>query len=191
MRTRFTLVSLGSALPAVALLAHGCRTPTQVTLEISTNVVCSDLRAVDIVVARDSHAAEHGAALDAPGQRFASASTTSCTEGAAPRRVGTLVVTPGSGDGSVVVVAAFGKATAADCTAPRFAPECIVARRRFGFVDHQSLTLPIVLDPICAGVACNENTTCVGKACVDSLDPGRRSRRGRCLLAARRCPARR
>jgi hypothetical protein len=28
--------------------------------------------------------------------------------------------------------------------------------------------MPIVLDPDCAGVPCNENSTCVGKKCVDS-----------------------
>jgi hypothetical protein len=187
MRARVKLLSIGSALPAVALFAHGCRTATQVTLDIGTNVVCADMRGVEIVIASDPHEAEHRAALDVAGRRFATATTSACTEGSLPRKIGTLVVTPGSGDGSVVVVAAFGKARPEDCMAPVFAPECIVARRRFGFVDHRSVTLPIVLDPICAGVPCGENSTCVGKKCVDSTvdcesgtctDPGQRDADG-------------
>ncbi|MDB4935394.1 MAG: repeat domain protein [Labilithrix sp.] len=169
MRVRVKLAAIGTALPAVALLAHGCKNPTQVTLDIGTNVVCSDMRGVEIVVASDTHEAEHRAALDVEGRRFPTATTSDCTEGTVPRKIGTLVVTPGNSDGSVVVIAAFGKTRVEDCVAPRFAPECIVARRRFGFVDHQSVTLPIVLDPICAGVPCNENSTCVGKKCVDSF----------------------
>ncbi len=189
MRARSKVLTVGVALPAVALVAQapGCRTATQVTLDIETNVVCADMRGVDIVIAPDSHEAEHRAALDVPGTRFATATTTSCAEGAAPRQVGTLVVTPGGGDGAVVVVAAFGNASTSDCMAPSFAPGCIVARRRFGFVDHQAVTLPIVLDPVCAGIPCNENSTCVGKKCVDSQvectsgtcgDPGQRSADG-------------
>ncbi|CAN5876622.1 hypothetical protein BH11MYX4_BH11MYX4_53320 [soil metagenome] len=169
MRSKARWVVASGALPAVALLSDGCRTPTQVTVDIGTNVVCADMRGVEIVVAADAHEAERRAALDAPGIRYATASTTACTEGPEPRKVGTLVVTPGSGDGAVVVVAAFGGVKASDCVAPSFAPGCIVARRRFAFVDHTAVTLPIVLDPSCSGIPCNENSTCVGKKCVDSV----------------------
>lgn len=168
MGRRRALVSIGAALPAGVLLVHGCRDATQLTLDLRTNVVCADMRGVEIVVASDPHVAEHRAALDAPGTRFASATTSECTEGPAPRKIGTLVVTPSGNDGAVVVVAAFGGARADDCVAPRFGPGCIVARRKFSFVDHTAVTLPIVLDPVCAGVPCNENSTCVGAKCVDS-----------------------
>jgi hypothetical protein len=149
-------------------MAHGCREATQITLELGTNVTCADMRGVEIVVAGAPHEAEHRAALDAPGTRFATATTAECTEGPAPRRIGTLVVTPSGGDGAVVVVAAFGNARPDDCIAPRFGPGCIVARRKFSFVDHTPVTLPIVLDPACAGVPCDENSTCVGAKCVTS-----------------------
>lgn len=184
MRSRSKLLTFGAALPTVALLGHGCRTATQVTIDIGTNVVCADMRGVDIVIAGDSHEAEHRAALDVPGTRFATTTTSDCTEGAPPRKVGTLALTPSSGGGAVVLVAAFGTTRVADCIAPNFGPGCIVARRRFGFVDHMAVTLPIVLDPVCAGVPCNESSTCVGKKCVDSTvdctsgtcaDPGQRS----------------
>jgi hypothetical protein len=187
MRGRSKLLTFGAALPTVVLLGHGCRTATQVTIDIGTNVVCADMHGVDIVIAGDSHDAEHRAALDVPGTRFATTTTSDCTEGAPPRKVGTLALTPSSGGGAVVLVAAFGATRVADCVAPNFGPGCIVARRRFGFVDHMAVTLPIVLDPVCAGVPCNESSTCVGKKCVDSsvdctsgtcADPGQRSADG-------------
>lgn len=168
MGSRRKLVCLGGALPTVVLVAHGCRGPTQVTLDLDTNVACADLRGVDIVVAEDVRKAEERAALVSSGPRFASATTTACTEGAIPRKIGTLVVTPSGGSGAVVVVAAFGGATLADCTAARFASQCIVARRRFAFVENRSLVLPVLLDPECAGVPCDEASTCVASKCVDS-----------------------
>lgn len=163
------LLSLGSVLlPTLVLLVHGCRDATQVTLDVKTNVNCADMRGVEIVVATNAHAAEQRSALLTPGTRFPTATTTACQDGVPPHPVGTLVLTPSSGEGAVVVIAAFGKAKPSDCQAPNFAPECIVARRRFSFVDHTPISLPVVLDPSCAGVPCNENSTCVGKKCVDS-----------------------
>ena len=159
------------------------------------------MRGVEIVVAADSREAERRAALDAPGIRYATASTSACLEGASSRTIGTLVVTPGGGSGAVVVVAAFGGVKVAGCIAPNFAPGCIVARRRFAFADYTAATLPIVLDPVCSGVPCNESSTCVGKKCVDSAvdcvsgtctDPGQtapdggRGGDGHCRLLDRR-----
>jgi hypothetical protein len=168
MASRAKLLCLGSVLPGVVLAAHGCRAPTQVTLELGTNVACADMRGADIFVAPGAHSAEERAALITATSRFPSATSSNCDDGPAPRRIGTLVLTPSGGSGAVVVVAAFGKATTEDCKAPSFAAECIVARRQFSFIDHTAVTLPIVLDPVCAGVPCNENSTCVGKRCVDS-----------------------
>jgi hypothetical protein len=127
------------------------------------------MRGVDIVVASQAHTAEDRAALTTTATgRYPTASTTDCFDGASPRRIGSLVVTPASGDGAVVVIGAFGSARPEDCTAAHFAAECIVARRRFSFVGHRSVELPIVLDPSCAGVPCDESSTCEGKRCVDS-----------------------
>lgn len=168
MRSRTALVCFGGAIPSAVLLANGCRTPTQITLELQTNVVCADSTGVDIVAARDIGTAEARAALSGNGSRFLSASTSACTEGPAPRPVGTLVLTPSGSQGAVVVIAAFGKTRPEDCTAAHFAPECIIARRRFAFIDNLAVTLPLVLDPQCAGIPCNESSTCVGRKCVDS-----------------------
>jgi hypothetical protein len=163
-----TTIGVGGALPTVAMIVHGCREPTQLTLQLSTNVVCADMRGVDIVVAAESRAAEERAALTVEGQRFPTTTTRECFEGSVPRRIGTLVITPSGDRGALVVIAAFGKATTEDCQARSFAAECIVARRRFNFVEHAPIRLPVVLDPSCAGIPCNENSTCVGKKCVDS-----------------------
>lgn len=139
------------------------------TLDVSTNVECKDLRGVDIVVGSAADTVEERAALSRASTpvRFASATTTACRDGVAPRSIGTLVITPDSDFGAVVVIAAFGNAKLDDCMAPpRFAAECIVARRRFTFASNRALTLPVVLDPECAGVLCSASTTCVGKRCI-------------------------
>lgn len=173
MRGHAKLVALGGALPTsalVALVAHGCKEPTQVTVDVRTNVVCADMRGVDVAVGSDPRRAEERASLAATssGPRFPSGSTKDCTEGPPPRAVGTIVVTPSGSAGAVVVIAAFGQTNVADCVAPALPPRCIIARRRFSFVDNRRVTMPIVLDPDCAGIPCNETSTCVGKKCVDS-----------------------
>src|SRR6476660_476957 len=131
MPSRAKVIGLGASLPTVLVLAHGCKGPTQVTVDVKTNVVCADQRGIDIVAASDPHKAEERAALVTPGTaRCQSATTNDCKEGPAPRTVGTLVLTPSGGAGAMVVISAFGNATLADCTATRFAAQCIVARRR-------------------------------------------------------------
>lgn len=168
MRGRAKLVGLGTALPTLAVVVHGCKDPTQITVEVKTHVVCADMRGVDVVAASDPRRAEERAALLTTGPRFPSGSTTACTEGPAPREVGTLVITPNGDSGAVVVIAAFGQTNVKDCVAPQLPARCIIARRRFSFVENRRISMPIVLDPDCAGVPCNENSTCVGKKCVDS-----------------------
>jgi hypothetical protein len=168
MRRHAKLVGLGSVLTTIAGVVHGCKEPTQVTVDVRTNVVCADLRGVDVVAAFDARRAEQRAALVTEGPRFPSGTTTACVEGPPPRHVGTLVVTPDGSGGAVVVIAAFGDTKVADCVAPTLPPRCIIARRRFSFIENRKITMPVLLDPDCAGIPCNENSTCVGKRCVDS-----------------------
>ena len=118
MRGRAKLVGLGGALPGIAVVVHGCKDPTQITVEVKTHVVCADMRGVDVVAASDTRRAEERAALVTAGPRFPSGSTTACTEGPAPREVGTRVVTPNGDSGAVVVIAAFGQTNVKDCVAP-------------------------------------------------------------------------
>jgi hypothetical protein len=164
-------VCIGTALPALAVAAtHGCQEPTQVTLDIRTNVVCGDSKGVEIVVATTPHVAETRAALLGSGPRFATATTRECNEARSPSQVGTLVVTPSDDDNqaAVVVLGSFGKTPVEACLGSSFPTQCIVARRRFAFVDHLRIALPILLDPVCAGIPCDETSTCVGAKCVSS-----------------------
>ena len=105
---------------AASLSMHACKEPTQVTVDIRTlGFKCQELRRVTIVVSRDADAAEKNwaspqAEVDA---------RTSC---ASDDEVGTLVITPASGSGAVMVLASY---TDAKCEAPDY-KGCIVARRR-------------------------------------------------------------
>jgi hypothetical protein len=164
---RKVLVGIGGALPTIALVANGCRTATQVKLDIQTNVDCARMRGVDIVVAAQPDEAERRSALLTAGTRFPTASTTDCTPDVTSH-IGSLVITPSSGGGAVVVIGAFGNTRAEDCKVGSFTEDCIVARRVFSFVDHQEVTLPVMLDATCAGIPCNANSTCVAKKCVSS-----------------------
>lgn len=48
-------------------------------------------------------------------------------------------------------------------------PDCIVARRRFGFVKRRGLALTVTLDGRCAGVTCSPTETCFAGSCTSSL----------------------
>jgi hypothetical protein len=163
------LVAIGSA--AVTALASGCHTATQVTLDISTTAACSDLKGTALVVGTSPTDTENKS-YPLPGTTSASYNivTNECTGS----KIGTLVVTPadGSMEAAVVVVAAYSSPTIpvhdpSSCVAPDF-KNCIVARRRFTFIEHAKLTIPIVLDPDCVNVPCNAVSTCHKGKCVDS-----------------------
>jgi hypothetical protein len=148
---------------AAFAVAVSCREPTQVTVVISTRQKCSDLAGVQVVVGPNQNETQ---------QRFEQHFTTAVTNDCdASGLVGTLVVTPG-GSGATIVVAAgvrVGGAPAPDpttCADPGSAKGCIVARRAFAFLDHSSLTLPVVLDPLCIGTVCDPASTCFKGACV-------------------------
>jgi hypothetical protein len=87
--------------------------------------------------------------------------------------IGTLVVAPG-GAGATIVVAAgvqIGASPPPDpttCANPESAKSCIVARRSFSFLDHTALDLPIELDPLCVGKACDPASTCFKGTCVNA-----------------------
>ena len=156
-----------SVLPLVAIAAS-CREPTQITLRITSGEKCSDLSGVQIVVGKDP--AETKSRFDL---HYAAALTHDCAPSGSSNLIGTLVLTPGASTGTVVVAAGVplnGKPAPdpATCADPAIAKSCIIARRSFSFVDHTSLTLPIELDPLCVGKACEPASTCFKGACVDA-----------------------
>ena len=143
---------------AVALMPS-CRTATELTLDIRTNLPCDQLSGVALVVRHDQAAAE-----DAVKAHAVDTSTHACS-GA---EIGTLVLTPGSDSGVVVVLAGVGGKDPATCSSVDGYAGCIVSRRAFGFVKHTALSLPVVLDRACVGVACDPASTCAAGACVNS-----------------------
>lgn len=151
---------LGITLAAATLLAIGaCRTPTQVTVVVSTRVRCIDLPSGTVIaVAATPQASEENVVGG-----FASATTRACTDDGA---IGTLVITPGADTAAVVVTAGFGGQDTAKCTPKNKFKDCIVARRSFAFVEHTRLTLPIELTLDCLNVPCDTLTTCSKGACV-------------------------
>ena len=146
-------------------VAVACREPTEITIVIKTGEKCTDLSGVEIVVGPDQ--AQTQTRFE---QQFTAAQTHECD---ATGTIGTLVVTPGGSGGTIVVAAgvAVGGVAAPDpttCAMTENAKHCIIARRSFSFISHSSLTLPIELDPLCLGKACDPASTCFKGSCVNA-----------------------
>jgi hypothetical protein len=135
-----------------------CRTPTEVTIEIASDV---GFRA-DMSVA---------IAIDAPEK----------VETAPPRVVvrepwpaggtlGTVVALPsGDRDDFVVRVALATGRDPSACTAAD-ATGCVVVRRRVRFVRGESTRARVVLRPACVGAFCDATSSCAADGACGSLD---------------------
>lgn len=134
-----------------------CREPTQITLEITTDVACSDLHETSITVGTLSELE-----LKEP-----STATLACDP--ATGRIGSLVLIPsGSEDPAAVrvVTAIGGMPSAYDCVAAGYQGGCIVARRALRYIPHTPLYLPVSMNVACIDVPCGSSETCVDGACV-------------------------
>ncbi len=143
----FVVLFGGSALALGASVAS-CREPTQVTVTITTDVPCSQLRGMTITVGHLGEIETKDPALN----------STFCDENG---NLGTLVVEPsGEDDEQVAIRAIAGNGKDPEqCVAPAYGPQCIVARRALdttvGFavgivvLDFAvSLTLALSLDAL-------------------------------------------
>jgi hypothetical protein len=127
-----------------ALLA--CRTPTQVTIDIE-----SELRARS-----DSSIAVQ---LDAEGSVESAAPRTVVRTWPDDGNVGSVAVLPSGSETFVArVVLATGR-DPASCSASD-ARGCIVVRRRLRFQDGEALRARVVVRAACAGVYCDASTSC-------------------------------
>jgi hypothetical protein len=167
-------------------LLFGCRSPTEITVALSTDVPCAEFLGDDLY-------AGNPIVVDADGTALAA--QTGCPASSAPSpdggtiSLGTFVLAP-SGDRNAEVSVVVVGATEALAGAALYTPDkctallstsgsiagtpCIVARRALGFVEHTPLTLPIELARDCEGIPCTDGTTCVAGACVsDMVDPGK------------------
>jgi hypothetical protein len=163
-KKRYAVIGAALALGSgAAMTAPGCRSATQITVDIRTlGMTCADLKGVSIVVAGSRDDAENkldGDTLSAQIPRG------EC--GADDHRLGTLVVTPGSSHAAIIVRARVSEGPDSPCKRPEYTG-CIIARRAFSFVDHTSETLPITLEASCTNKPCDPTTSCRTGTCVDS-----------------------
>lgn len=154
---RVDLARLGWVFFTAALMG-GCLDATQIEIELSTDVDCSDRPQTTIRVG------QLGLIEKSPPV----AVTAACN--AETGRIGSLVILPNEskqGHLEIQVVAGLGK-SAEECQRDNFVGGCIVARRSLNFVKHRSLRLPIGLEVACLDVPCGATQTCRKGECVSS-----------------------
>lgn len=143
------------------LVAVSCQDPTQVMIEVRTNV---EYRAGIVT----------SFTVGAPGQTEDAPPATETREewrrdGVGDAFVGSLAVVPGEDDESAlsVKIVMGVRKEARDCTSADGYQGCIVARRRLRYAPNTLLRLPVVLYSRCEGVPCTPDTTCnVSGLCV-------------------------
>ncbi|MDI1484718.1 hypothetical protein, partial [Polyangium sp. y55x31] len=147
----------------VAAAFAGCLEPTQVTIEIKTDVPCSQVASTAIVVANDYQSLE----ANPP----AGTEALTCIGD----RIGSLVLVPKSEKDELLAikVATGVGVSGALCLDPNATQatkdRCIIARRRLRFIPSTPLDLPIFMWNECIGKPCDPDSTCVAKfGCVDS-----------------------
>ena len=164
MRRRRTALVLTAAACASAAACYG---PTEVRLEISTDLPCRAVVDGGGTPGNPIHTVVRlGGAADSANV----ADTTTCSAsvaGAPVADIGSIVLVP-SGDRSAhVTVQVTATADGSDpdlCGRPgtpvAAQAQCIVARRTFAFIRHTSRSLPIRLYASCKGQVCDASQTC-------------------------------
>jgi hypothetical protein len=141
--------------------APACRAPTQITVEIFTDIKCADLQGTSVTVGP----------LAGIETRQPEATTRACTD---QGRIGSLGVVPrGEPNEEIVirVVSGFG-GDVGECSGPAYGPSCVVARRALRFLPQESLYVPIRMTAACKGVPCGTSATCVNGTCLSAVvDP--------------------
>jgi hypothetical protein len=154
-----TLAVLFAAAP---LLATSCRSATQITLTVHTNVPCTteaQWQGVAVYVGRPGIDVE---------QTSATLVTRSCD---ASGNVGSLVVVPSAENDEEVglrIVAGLSE-NPEECQARGY-EGCIVARRAVRFNPHASLELDVELTVDCLSIGCDAEHTCLTGGCVESRE---------------------
>ena len=127
---RFRRVWLVALAAPVVTAFVACLEPTQVTIEIKTDILCSEIASTAILVGNDYQELE----TDPP----AATETLTCIDG----RIGSLVLVPKSKKNetlAIKVATAIRPHNGAECldkNAPSAVKDaCIVARRRLSFIE--------------------------------------------------------
>lgn len=153
--------SIASVVASFAWLAVSCKSPTQIELEVTTDLSCERVRGLAI-----------SAGSSAEGAETATPSIRSRTCTASNGSLGTLFLQPeGSGGGAVFVRVVAGVDVDVDaCEAPAYRG-CIVARRELKYARGETLRVQVALAETCVSEACSTRSTCASKGtCVDSTE---------------------
>lgn len=152
------MLSSRLTLTSAIVLMTGCREPTQVQIELSTDALCDDVRDTSITIS----------ATGELEQALSDTSTNNCSTPAG--RIGSLTIVPAGDEDAefgVRVVTGLGK-SAAQCSEDGYLGGCIVARRSLRFIPHKTLHLPIEMGVVCRDIPCGATQTCSNGRCVDA-----------------------
>jgi hypothetical protein len=159
-----------SGLPLLA-----CREPTQITLEVTTDVPCANVRGTTVTV---------GTLDSLEGKQTAASVTNRCQT----QRIGSLVLVPsGANDDTVALRVVTGvKVRPDECTPESGYKGCVVARRALRFIPHTPLYLPVEMSQSCLDVTCDPSETCFKGQCVPATiaDPESCTSGGSCQPSA-------
>ncbi|HEY2368710.1 MAG TPA: hypothetical protein VGH87_20070, partial [Polyangiaceae bacterium] len=141
----------------IAVAGMSCLAPTEIMVELHTDVPCSVVTTNQV-----------GIAVSRPGDEDASfAATGMQCDG--DGGLGTIAILPHDIDEAVGIRVVLGvNRLTSQCAAPDY-DGCIVARRSLEFFPHTRLELPIELQQSCVGTPCDESSTCVAaQQCTDA-----------------------
>lgn len=158
------LARRATALAVVAVtIGAACREPTEITLELTTDLPCDQLR-TSIYVGRPADLARPLSELGVAAEATTCDPTT--------KRIGTIAVIPSGSNADTVAIKVVARTKGSSCdTNP--SSGCVEARRTIGFLPHTPLRLPIALNADCKDLVCaNASETCVRGRCVPAIiDP--------------------
>jgi sulfatase modifying factor 1 len=147
----------------LAALLPACRSPTQISVEVETDVPCAQVTMTTFT------SGELGAIESLPP----TSESTECTG----NHLGTIVLVPSSaGDNATVgfkIVTALGGESADVCSGAAAAgnPSCIVERRALRYIPHTPLQVIVDMTAACEGQVCDAQSTCVNGVCVNAVIP--------------------
>ncbi len=155
VRTRLALAVWG-IVPTVTA-STGCRTPTQIVVEIESDQ-CARLHSTDVTVATDESALAAKSVSDA--------SRVGCVS---PPQIGKVVLVPDGADDKEVVLRIVSGLDKPASTCREGDEGCIVARRRARFVPNEIVHVSVVMSLTCQRVVCGAGESCdpLTGNCVD------------------------
>jgi PQQ-like domain len=146
----------------VVLVDSGCRSPTEISVTVVTDVPCKDMRGASITVGTPG-------TIDTA---LPTVTTTTCDPDTGV--MGTLVVVPSNGDNAEIAIRVVGGVGVdpESCIGTTWGSGCIVARRALRYLPHQPLHIPVRLSSTCQGIVCAPNQTCSLGVCKQAaVDP--------------------